>query len=266
MFIIICMVIRTFAELTWVLMHHVPVAYKAYIDGALKSTTSWVGSGPFFFFSPNHNEIASRVTYGDSAKIYDNTWKMPGTFPNYKEFFGKSIETNYTKPVVVINNKYIEEWNGPPVNYLDVNVLDSMIGILYDSYEIIYIRSRSNERGYWNDNQPARSLGDYEMIRSKYPNVRCLSDIIEGVDISYNDMQLRMHSIADKFISVAGGNAVVSSCFGGTNLIYRCSESKRSNGRQIWHEGSHLSQLSGATILGANCYSDLINNVKNWVI
>jgi hypothetical protein len=258
------MIVSSFGELTWILMQHVPKAYALHLSGQLTETRCWNGSRPFFYFSKNHNELSSKVTYLDSANIYEPTWKCPGVPPNYKEFFKNYITTDFALPPMIINNKFIEEWNKPPVNYIDVPVLEKLIDILQNKYTIIYIRAHTNESGYFNDNQPSHAFRDYDMIRATFPNVVCFNDVLTKSTNSYNELQLMMHSICDKFISIAGGNAVISSYFGGENLIYR-STVARSDGRKIWHSDSHLEQLSGCKIFGYNDPEELINKAKEWI-
>lgn len=171
---------------------------------------------------------------------------------------------DFAKPPMIINNKFIEEWHRPPVNYIDVPVLEKLIDILQNKYTIIYIRANATESGYFNDDQPAHAFKDYDMIRATFPNVVCFNDVLGKSNNSYNELQLMMHSICDKFISIAGGNAVISSYFGGENLIYRSAVAK-SDGRKIWHSGSHLEQLSGCKIFGYNDPDELINKANEWI-
>lgn len=244
-------------------MKHVPRAYKAHLDGTLESTECWTGSTPFFYFSPNHIERRAGVTYGDTPAEYKADWKVPGVPPDYKTHFWNDVFV-YDKPIVIINNKYIEEWHQPPINYLSVHVLDEIIEALYDKYTIVYIRSRTNERGYFNDNQPAGELGDYQLME-KYPNVVLFNSLLnEHPDLTYNELQFMLHANAEKFVSVAGGNAVISSYFGGENIIYRHPKA-RSDSRVVWHTGSHLRLLSGAKIYGSNNETELIELIKLWL-
>lgn len=239
-------------------MSHVPRAYQAHLNKTLSGTESWVGSAPFFFFSENHVERRASVTYTDSARIYDSDWKIPGICPDFKLHY-KNDRFVFDKPTVIINNKYISEWNRSPINFISLDSLSEIFNILIDDYTIIYIRANTQERGYWNDNQPAYQFDDYLMIEAEYPDVVCMNTLLEyNPDLTYNQLQLMLHANCNKFISIAGGNAVISSYFGGVNIVYRSAEAK-SNDRVLWHTNSHLTQLSGATIIGVNTHNDLVN-------
>jgi len=255
--------IKTYSELTWVLMIHAPIAYQAHLNNTLDSSESWVGSSPFFYFNPLHFERRGAVTYTESAAIYDRSWKLRGIPPDYKGHFRNDI-FQYDKPIVIINNKYISEWKKPPINFIGVDDLRSLCSILTQKYTVVYIRSETSERGYWNDNQPAFEFGDYAMLRSEFPMVVCMNDLLEKhSEYDYNTLQLMLHANCEKFISIAGGNAVISSYFGGTNIIYR-NPAAGSDSRVLWHTNSHLSQLSGAKILGTNNNVELIEMVSHW--
>lgn len=258
------MVIKSFSELTWVLMVHAPKAYRAFIDGALERTECWGGSSPFFYFSPNHIEHSAKVTYTDSPNIYEPNWLLPGTPPDYKGFY-RNDRFVYAKPTVIINNKYISEWHNPPINYISVDDLRAILSLLVPHYTVVYIRALSTERGYWDDNQPVYPFGDYDMIRLEFPTVVCMNDLLESnPDLSYNQLQMLLHGNCEKFISIAGGNAVISSYFGGTNIIYR-NGSVHSDKRVIWHTNSPMKQLSNATIIGTNNSSELKKLVQSWI-
>lgn len=254
----------TYSELTWLLMRHIPAIYKHYLDGELLSTYAWTGSAPFFYFSPKHEEVEARVDYSESSSIYSKKWKLQGVPPPYKEHFKNDVFV-YDKPIVIVNNKYISEWNREPLNFINLDQLRMIFDMLKDKYQIIYIRALTNERGYWNDNQPAYDFRDYDMIDDEYPDVVLMSDLVEDhPELRYNDVQMMIHANADKFISIAGGNAVLSSYFGGENIIYR-TPNINSDNRQIWHTDSHLSQLSGAKIVGVNSTDDLKTEVSKWL-
>lgn len=257
------MVIRSFSELTWVLMVHAPRAYEAQWNGKLVKSECWVGSSPFFYFSPNHVEVNSGVTYLDSAHVYEPDWKVPGIPPPYKTHY-TNTRFRFDKPIVIVNNKYIEEWKRDPINFISIDDLRAIFTLLCDAYTVVYIRAKTNERGYWDDNQPSHEFGDYDMIANEFPQVVCMNQLLmDNPDLSYNKLQLMLHANSNKFISIAGGNAVISSYFGGEHIIYRSPVAK-SDGRLLWHSNSNLTLLSGAQIIGTNNSSELHKLVQLW--
>jgi hypothetical protein len=260
------MIVSSTSELTWILMKHVPRAYSAHLDGSLESTKCWKGSKPFFFFSKNHVEVNSGVTYGDKGDIYDDNWELKGVAPDYKSYYSPTSPFTFDKPVMVVNNKFIIEWGQPPVNFLNIDALRGICETFKDVYDIVYIRSNTNERGYWNDAQPSKPFNDYEVLRNEYGNdITFMNDMFtDFTNLDYNTLQIYIHSLAVKFISVAGGNAVISSYFGGENIIYRNGNNARTNGRKVWHSNSKLSTLSNAKIIGVQSNDELTNELKLW--
>lgn len=257
--------VKSFSELTWILMQHAPIAYKAFLDDNLISTTSWQNSDAFFYFSPKHISVKTRATYNDTALIYNLDWQIPGVPPPYADHYRNINPFNFDRPVVVINNKYITEWGQPPINYLSIELLDRIFECLYARYTIVYIRAEQDTAGYWNDEQRVHRFEDYDLILTKYPDIVAMNDLLKTTELSYNHVQLCLHSIADKFISVAGGNAVISSYFGGTNVIWSNPDSSRTCNRPIWSSGSHLSKLSGCEIIGVKSIDETMKNVMKWI-
>jgi hypothetical protein len=76
---------------------------------------------------------------------------------------------------------------------------------------------------------------------------------------------------SDKHITNVGGNAKVSSYFGGDVLIYRSDiwyYSSLKGKRKIWESGSWLKRLSNppSNIISYNTYNDILNHIENnWI-
>lgn len=65
------------------------------------------------------------------------------------------------------------------------------------------------------------TLGDKELVKSKFPSVVLFEDLISDPDPEdHNLLLFGLMAHSDRFISVQGGNAVISSFFGGTNFIF----------------------------------------------
>ena len=72
-------------------------------------------------------------------------------------------------------------------------------------------------------------------------------DIFKNSKYSYNETQLRVMANCDKFITVCGGNSILSSMFGGTVISYvHKGKELRPN---YFGEQSYFRKLSGANVI-----------------
>jgi hypothetical protein len=138
--------------------------------------------------------------------------------PNFKKFYSQrnfNIESN--KPFLIIHNKYTEEWSGPPINFISIDLLKKIIESLQKFYTIIYIRPGQELE---EDGQAIYKFNDSEILKTKYPETLIFSDLLKKYpQYSYNELQFILHTKSEKFISVQGGNSVIASLFGGINLV-----------------------------------------------
>ena len=88
-----------------------------------------------------------------------------------------------------------------------------------------------------------------EHVEPEYlDNVYLFDDVVKKYsDLTYNEVQLRLMANTDKFISVCGGNAILSSLFGRTTMMYI------TQGRELrpnyFGQESYWRKLSGANII-----------------
>ena len=108
-----------------------------------------------------------------------------------------------------------------------------------------------------------------------YDNVLLLDDIVKNNDkYTYNEVQLRVFSNVDNFISIAGGNSIFCSLFGGKQVTYVPTSNALSPG--YFDGDSYTKRLGGAEIYpvidpetvikerGYNDYEDIIINIMNY--
>ena len=120
----------------------------------------------------------------------------------------------YEKPLLIIQNKYNDEWKVGPVNFFSVETLDTMFSTLKDKYTIVYIRPTTHrkilqDRAFSLDhNTMIEDLQDYELIERKYKNDILLFDnLLAQTSLTYNRMKLELFASCTNYISVQGGNA-----------------------------------------------------------
>lgn len=246
----------------------IPFAYWHFNNGTLKSTNSSVDTSCFYFFSKNHSESYLERKWNDFQFDID----IPNSFDHGVKYdFSKwlpvpikshylSRKISFKKPTLIISNKYNTEWDGPPINFLSIEILDNLFMMLKTKYQVIY--NRPGMKFITRDNSEIMDL-DEPRILSKHSEVILLSSMFEkSREKSFNEFQLRVYAGCEHFISVQGGNSVLASYFGGTNLIYALKglEIEMNEYRTIFPK------LSGAKIVHCMNRDSLIQSVQQYYL
>ena len=244
-------------ELTFVL----PFAYWHHLNGTLLQTTSCKGTTPFYFFSKNHIEVPNSRDWLNNSRNFEVPNMEHSNSFSYKKWARVPLKEYYEndlfvfeKPLLVIANKYNIEWQGNPINFFSIDLLNALFSEYKSKYQIVY--NRPLPTYIVGDESEILNLGEYEMIKANHPEVILLNDLHEKYKdlYTFNELQLRVYANASKFISVHGGTAALASYFGGTNIIF----SKRGL-EHIFNEFELIfPKLSGANILHAKHEEDLL--------
>ena len=259
-------------EFGYELLSSVPYAYTLYLKGELEKTVSGFDTSCLYFFSPTHIETNCNRSWDNMKKLWDT--KFPNivihrpqldwdlfTPPPFKEYYNdKSIK--FEKEVIVIFNRYNKEWNGPPINFLDLPTLDTLFTMLSHEYQVIYINLDKGDKYF--DGVKPMNLNDDKILK-KHPNVYSLYDVMGTYPkLSVNEVQLRIFANCTKYISSNGGQLILSAYFGGENIIFskKCRElDPNVNSFYKWYH-----KLGGGVFQHVNNYDDLIELVKQkWV-
>ena len=99
-------------------------------------------------------------------------------------------------------------------------------------------------------------MTDFELT-THFDNVYLFEDKIKESQLSYNEAQLKMLADCDKYISVCGGSGILSSCFGGTTILY-ITQGRELRPNYLGEQG-YFHQLSKAKILPV---IDLVKDIK----
>ena len=120
-------------------------------------------------------------------------------------------------------NKYNKEWSyNDPQNFISVDLLRDILTYLVPKYSILYKRHTNvllqDHYERWKSNL---DFADKEMIRNEFPAVVLYEELEAGLkDIEDQNLLLfGVMSLSDRFLSVQGGSAVISSYFKGNNTI-----------------------------------------------
>ena len=289
------MIIKNNAEFGVELALAVPYAYWLHKNNQLEYVVTSKGMKPFYYFSDDvREEFKHRTIDNAEAGLNElpNNWihginplEEPGvldysqwTPPPYKEHY-KNDEIDLGRPIVFVSNKFNLEHGEEPYGYFDVECLFHIFQKLTDKgYAVVYKRVDNRDPRFTIDQNEATSvLQGYGYILAKVPesddfisdwdlarnfeNVYLFQDIVdEHSKYSFNEVQLKVMANSKGFITVCGGNSILSSYFGGTVLSYVHKGAElRPN---YFGKNSYFRKLSEANVIPiydviANC-----NNVE----
>jgi len=240
----------------------VPWAYSV-SQHCIINSQGVVGTRYLYFFSDNHSIAnVTRAFQGKGQSIpQPNPFKQPSVHfrdkdlpahmnwlpPPIKSFFQvpRVRDVLGSRPLVIIHNKYVSQWGQPPSNFLSVDLLRKILRYLTTKYEVLYKRfvpkeleekaekKEKNSSGAkvrdYSGLRLEQDLGEKQMIRAEFPSVVLFEDLAAELDSRPEDQNLLLLGLmasSERFISVQGGTAVLSSYFGGnvTLLAVRGAE------------------------------------------
>jgi hypothetical protein len=203
-----------------------PFAYWHFKNGTLKSTKAAKFTNEMYFFSPSHAEVfdtrsnEGNYNYEMPRILYSQNYDMKKWEPvPLKEKYKNDVYT-YEKPILIIANRYNMEWDGPPISFYSMEVLEFIINKLKSKYTIIYNRPRP--QNITMDNSDVYDMDEYNWLEKEYPEVILMENLYKenrGNANNFNHLQMMVYANAEKFVSIHGGTATLASYFGGTNLI-----------------------------------------------
>tara|TARA_B100001094_G_scaffold66193_1_gene62319 strand:+ start:117 stop:1064 length:948 start_codon:yes stop_codon:yes gene_type:complete len=277
------MIVKSNPEFGIELALSVPYAYHLHTQGKLDTVITSKGMKPFYYFCDDVKEEFDYRTIDNAAAGLNelpNNWihgvnplEKPAvlnydewTPPPYKEHYGLdadiiNYDTGWEKSVF-ISNKFNLEHGEEPYGFFDIQCLYDMFTYITScGYEVIYKRATNKESEFAIDQNEMSSIQrGYDNITANVEGIGVISDrdlpkYMEGVtlfddlvqDNNYNETQLKVMSNCEHFISVCGGNSILSSYFGGTMISYiHKGKELRPN---YFGEESYFRKLSGANIV-----------------
>jgi hypothetical protein len=249
------------SELQYVL----PFAYWHYKNGTLKETQSCRHMAEFYFFSPSHKEVfdlrsnEGNYNFEMPRILYSHNYNIKKWLPvPLKEVYRNDVYV-FEKPALIIANRYNMEWNGPPISFLSIEMLQFIFDNLKEDYTIIY--NRPGAKHITMDNSEIYELNEIDWIKENYPEVILMDDLYrenKGNARNFNHLQLMVYANAENFISTHGGTSVLASYFKGTNIIL----SKHGPEHVFGCYRALYPKLSGARILHATSDEELKRLIK----
>lgn len=253
----------------------VPLVYYHYLKTGNIETHNTRDTQGLYFFSPNHYEYDMRRDmflevkidgnhyyrrHHHSADFYHvNNFNVDQWIPPPYGAFFKNDYFKFEKPIYLISNKYNSEWGGDPVNYLDLDTLDQLFTLLSNDYQVIY--NRATPKNIVEDNSATYDLGDFKLIEDKYKSKVLTIQELVPPSTTFNITQMMVHANSNNFISVQGGNAVFSSYFGGSNIVFAKEGGELQSGAfDKWYKN-----FSGCEVKHTDNYSTLVDLVKQTI-
>lgn len=247
------MIVKTNPEFGIELALTVPYAYYLHLNNKLEGVVTSKGMSPFYFFTDKIKEEFNFRTIDNAAaglNSLPNNWihginslEEPGVLdysewevPPYSEHFSND-EFTFERPTIFVTNKFNLEHGETPYGFFDIECLYQMFNTLDEKgYNVIYKRASNKEKEFTIDQNEANSLAsgfhdikanvegigvvtDYQFA-GFFKNVTLIDDIVENSKHSYNETQLRVMANCSGFITVCGGNSILSSMFSKPTISY----------------------------------------------
>ena len=199
--------------------------------------------------------VFSKPVVGDKL-MWEDKWSPPDLKSHYKTKFNW-VSLNFDKPLLIISNKYQEEWKGEPVNYINLDSLKIIFELCRDKFHIIY--NRPSSENITNDGTPQKVWGDWNLAETM--GITLMQSLQKEYGMDYNTTQVALLSHCDHHISTQGGNSALTAYFGGENIIYGVK------GYEVKHKSYErfFPKLSGQKIYHVKTYDELIKKVESYV-
>lgn len=150
-------------------------------------------------------------------------------YPDLRRKFARlplhSSLTADRRPLLIVHNKYNNEWKQGPINFFDAATLDAMFARLKASFNIVYIRhgARPSSASYSEDVDQQLRLDDHVAL-AKHPEVRHFEDLFaehvsNGGQDDVNTFKNKLYSRCFHFLSVQGGGAHHFAYFSGSLML-----------------------------------------------
>ncbi|MCW2282531.1 hypothetical protein M2323_000292 [Rhodoblastus acidophilus] len=119
-----------------------------------------------------------------------------------------------SRPLLIVHNKYVNEWGRGPVNHIPLPTLDAIFRTLKHAFVIVYIRHGMSppEGGYVEDhNETLPDLDDRGLLR-RHPEVFAFDDLFAAHrgatgEADLNRFKAALLARCHRFISSQGGGA-----------------------------------------------------------
>jgi hypothetical protein len=150
-------------------------------------------------------------------------------YPDLRKKFNKipidKLLLDSVKPLLIIHNKYTEEWGNKPINYIPAETLAELFSKHKHRYTIVYIRHGNEKKGsgFSDDHNTNRYFPD-QVILNAHPEVLSFDKVYESHVTQYGKVDINtfknaLYSRCFHFISVQGGGAHHIAMYSGSLML-----------------------------------------------
>ena len=239
----------------------------------------WIHHNSYAVVGKDHSELSIEEQSEVNGVLDYSQW----TPPPYADYY-QIDEFNHLKPYIVVNSNYNVEYGNDitkSMRYIDIKTLHEIFNYLTDKgYNVIYKRPNNTEftldqnemitlsgRYMLTANvQGTGVISDYDLC-NYYDKVINLNLLKEDYTYSYNELQMKLFSGADGFISTNGGGGFLCSYFK-KPIIFYVPHGKELRPGYLTKSNSYVKKLSNADIHvvldegEVNDYSKLTKRIK----
>jgi len=239
----------------------------------------WIHHNSYAVVGKDHSELSIEEQSEVNGVLDYSQW----TPPPYADYY-QIDEFNHLKPYIVVNSNYNVEYGNDitkSMRYIDIKTLHEIFNYLTDKgYNVIYKRPNNTEftldqnemitlsgRYMLTANvQGTGVISDYDLC-NYYDKVINLNLLKEDYTYSYNELQMKLFSGADGFISTNGGGGFLCSYFR-KPIIFYVPHGKELRPGYLTKSNSYVKKLSNADIHvvldegEVNDYSKLTKRIK----
>jgi len=192
---------------------------------------NWLHHNAWANFGKDHDDLDKEQQRESNGFLDYSQWTPPPLEKIYK-----NDRFVFEKPIVIINNSFNIEGGTMPTRYFSIECLYEMFTYLTEqNYIVIYRRPKNKELPTIDQNEmnTIQNLGDIEdnvegvgllndyQLTEYFEDVLLFDELLEkNKDLSYNEFQCMLYANCDKFISYVGGGGIISTYFGGTNIMW----------------------------------------------
>ena len=223
-------------------------------SGLSEVPNDWLHHNAIRVFGKDMSEL-SEEQQSEANGVLDYTQWTP---PPYAEYY-KTSEFDNLKPYVVINNNYNIEFGNnitESIRFFNIELLYKMFNYFTENgYKVIYKRPNNTEfsldqnemrtlhekHNLTADVEGIGKMSDYDLCEHYDGNVININKIESGC--SYNELQMKIFSGAEGFVTPNGGGGILCCCFDKPVVMY-VPHGKELRDGYLTKENSYINRLS----------------------
>lgn len=211
-----------------------PFVYWLHCIGGMsgKKLLTYAGMRPYYYFLPDdqysekhdarrHYHVHERPQFTPNLLEHVCFKKPFEAYPDFRSVYRNDI-FKLDRPLLVIHNKYNNEWDRGPVNFIGLELLGNLIAELRKRFSIVYIRPgiSSKPADFSQDHNTVCEFDDRTVV-SSFDDVLIFDDLVSRFDggTHYNLLKNWLYGNTYHFISAQGGATYHCALFSGSSIL-----------------------------------------------